>query len=112
MRGYGVVGKCGAGKQSRFSVVSESHPFRGERRHAPYQRLQLEVLAQLAELFDRQQSTRWRRFGDIIVFEDPCIAVGDEDGVQSNGQRRIDVGSGAVSDHPGCISGEVVFRDR
>ena len=75
----------------RHFAVQESHSFRGERLHVPFRRLQLEVFAQLAELFDRQQATGWGWLGDFIVFEDPRIAVWDEDCVQSNRQRGVDV---------------------
>jgi hypothetical protein len=65
----------------RSSVVNESHAFRGERLQLPARRLPLEVFAEVAELFDRQQAA-WRRWcGDFIVFEDPRIAMWDEDGV-------------------------------
>ncbi len=37
---------------------------------------------------------------DGLVFENPGKVVGDEDGVEAGGERGIDVGAGAVTDHP------------
>ena len=36
-----------------------------------------------------------------FVFEDPGEVVGDEDGVEAGGEGGVDVGAGAVADHPG-----------
>ena len=38
---------------------------------------------------------------DDLVLEDPGEVVRDEDGVQAGGERGVDVGLGAVADHPG-----------
>ena len=43
------------------------------------------------------------------MLEDPSVAVGDEHGVESGGQRGVDVGLGAVADHPGGVVLEFVF---
>lgn len=45
----------------------------------------------------------------FFVLEDPGIAVGDENGVQSCGERGIDVGFGTVADHPGGVWIEFEF---
>src|SRR5580698_10192365 len=39
-----------------------------------------------------------------LVFELPGVGVRQEDGVQARGERGIDVGFGAVADHP-CRGG-------
>ena len=41
------------------------------------------------------------RLVDDLVLEDPGEVVGDEDGVESCAESGIDVGAGAVADHPG-----------
>lgn len=41
------------------------------------------------------------RLVDDLVFENPGEVVGDEDGVKACGEGRVDVGAGAVADHPG-----------
>jgi hypothetical protein len=38
---------------------------------------------------------------DDLVFEDPGEVVGDEDGVKAGREGGVDVGAGAVADHPG-----------
>jgi hypothetical protein len=38
---------------------------------------------------------------DDLVLEDPGEVVGDEDGVEASAEGGVDVGAGAVADHPG-----------
>ncbi len=38
---------------------------------------------------------------DDFVLEDPGEVVGDEDGVEAGSEGWVDVGAGAVADHPG-----------
>ena len=38
---------------------------------------------------------------DDLVLEDPSEVVGDEDGVEPCAESGIDIGAGAVADHPG-----------
>ena len=40
---------------------------------------------------------------DYLVLEGPGEVVGDEDGVQAGGHGWVDVGAGAVADHPGAV---------
>ena len=41
------------------------------------------------------------RLVDNLVLEDPGEVVGDEDGVEAGAEGWVDVGAGAVADHPG-----------
>ena len=43
----------------------------------------------------------------FFVLQNPGIAVRNEDGVHPGGQRGVDIGLGAVADHPGA--GVVAF---
>ena len=43
-----------------------------------------------------------------LVFEHPGEVVGDEDGVEASGERGVDVGLGAIADHPGHVGLELV----
>ena len=36
------------------------------------------------------------------MLEDPGVSVGDEDGMEAGGEGGVDVGAGAVADHPGA----------
>jgi hypothetical protein len=45
------------------------------------------------------------------VLEDPGAGVMDEHGVEASGERGVDVGLGAVADHPGGVGREFVFGD-
>ena len=38
---------------------------------------------------------------DDLMLEDPGEVVRDEDGVKACGEGGVDVGAGAVADHPG-----------
>jgi hypothetical protein len=41
------------------------------------------------------------RLVDNLVLEDPGEVVGDEDGVETRAEGRVNVGAWAVADHPG-----------
>src|SRR5260370_32523757 len=72
----------------------------------------LEVLSQFCEAADDQQLlARWRRVY-FLVLENPGRAVRHENGVQSGGQRGIDVGFGAIADHPRGIVLQLKLFDR
>jgi len=45
----------------------------------------LEPLAQFSEVFEFQQLSLGETVVDLLVFEDPGLGVGDEDGVKSGG---------------------------
>ena len=47
---------------------------------------------------------------DGVVFEHPGVRVVDVDGVESGGERGIDIGAGAVADHPGGAARERMAR--
>jgi hypothetical protein len=52
----------------------------------------------------------WSRV-QFFMFENPGVAVRDENRVQARGQRGIDVRLRAVADHPGGSRGEFIFLD-
>ena len=69
----------------------------------------LEMLAKFSKAAnDQQLLLRWGWI-EFFVFEDPCVAVGDEDGVQAGGESRVDVRFGAVANHPGRVRRESVL---
>jgi hypothetical protein len=49
------------------------------------------MFPQIGETVDGQQTLREDGFFYDVVFEDPGIAMGNEDRVQTRGQRGIDV---------------------
>jgi len=71
----------------------------------------LEMLAEFRKAADDQQLLLRRRGVELFVLQYPRIAVRDEDGVQTGGQRGIDVGLRAVADHPGGSGDQIIFFD-
>ncbi len=62
----------------------------------------LEVLAEVGEGGEFEEGLAGvAGLVDGLVFEDPGVVVGDEDGVEAGGEGWVDVGAGAVADHPG-----------
>ena len=59
-----------------------------------------------------QQPLRRRSRIHFFMLQNPGIAVGHENRVQSRSQRRIDVRPGAVADHPCGIAREFIFGDQ
>ena len=68
----------------------------------------LKERAQFYEAFKLDEMLTRRRCGDFRVFEDPCVFVNKEDGMQTGGERGVDVALGAVADHPAGLRREVV----
>jgi hypothetical protein len=60
----------------------------------------LEVFLELAEMIQHQQALGWRSGREFFVLENPGVAVGYEDGVQTGRDGWVDVGFRAVADHP------------
>jgi hypothetical protein len=67
------------------------------------------MFTQFREASHNQQSLRRRCGIQLFMFENPRIAVRYENGMQTRGQRRIDVRLGTVTDHPCGIAREFVF---
>ena len=61
----------------------------------------LEVARQVSERGEFEQVLAGWRLVDDLVLEDPGEVVGDEDGVEAGREGWVDVGAGAVADHPG-----------
>jgi hypothetical protein len=76
----------------------------------------LKVARQLCEVRQFKQLPSGGRMVDILALECPGEVVGDEDGVESCGEGRVDVGFGTVADHPrgaalaAMVSGETAVR--
>src|SRR6266496_5915997 len=68
-----------------------------------------EVLAQFCKAADNQKILSCRSRVQLLVLEDPGVAMGNEHGVQTCGECWIDVGLRAVSDHPCRIVSAVVL---
>ena len=61
---------------------------------------ELEVEGEVGEGGKLQELLAGGRLIDDLVLENPGEVVGDEDGVKACSEGRIDVGTGAVADHP------------
>src|SRR3954452_7001983 len=59
-----------------------------------------EVKGQIGEVGEFQEMLSGGGLVDDLVLEHPGEVVGDEDGVEPGAQGGIDVGAGAVADHP------------
>src|SRR5438105_12751692 len=59
-----------------------------------------EMRAQLAEALHHKQATCPRGLTQLLVLQYPGLMVRNEDGIQSRGERRVDVGPGTVANHP------------
>ena len=70
------------------------------------------MLPQLREAAHDQQALRRRRGIHFFMFQDPGIAVRDENRVQSRSQRRIDVRLRAVADHPRGFARQFMLLDQ
>src|SRR5580704_1343601 len=98
---------CWRGGETKVTEVESSREGRGL---SPGGVL-LEMLAQFRKPSHNQQPLpRWRRI-HFLMLQNPGVAVGHENCVQSRGQRGIDVRPGAVADHPGGIAHERMFSD-
>ena len=53
----------------------------------------------------------WGRGVDGGVFQHPGVFVEEEDGVETGGERGVDVAFGAVADHPTGVRRELVASD-
>ena len=60
------------------------------------------MFSELGETAYYQELLAFRGGIYFFVFQDPGIAVGNEDGVHPSGQRGVDIGLGTVADHPGA----------
>lgn len=60
----------------------------------------LKIQTQVGEVGQFEQLAASGRVVDIFPFQCPGEVVGDEDCIESGGKSRIDVGFGAVADHP------------
>ncbi len=60
------------------------------------------MLAQIREARERQQPPVICKC-NLFVFQMPGVGVGDEDGIESGGQRGVDVRAWGVADHPGLV---------
>ena len=69
------------------------------------------MFAQFGEAPDDEKFLSGRSWIQLFVFQYPGVAVRDEDGVQSGGQRGVDVGLWAVADHPGRVAIESELLD-
>src|SRR5439155_15094249 len=61
----------------------------------------LEVVAQIRKLLHNQKSSRRLRGRYFFMLQNPCVAVRDEHCIETSRERRINVGLGAVANHPG-----------
>jgi len=67
------------------------------------------MLTQFGEASDDEELLACGRWIHLLMLEDPGVAMGNEDGVESGGERWVDVGLGAVADHPGVAVVAIVF---
>jgi hypothetical protein len=73
----------------------------------------LEVTSQVGEGREFEEMLAGGGLVDDLVLEDPGEVVGDEDGVETRAESRVNVGAGAVADHPGVAGfATVVGRKR
>ena len=63
---------------------------------------------EFGETIDLEKRLAVRRLVDQLVFQDPGRCMGNEDRVEAGRQRRINVRSRAVADHPGTSSRELM----
>ena len=61
----------------------------------------LKVLGEIGEACQLEELLASGGLIDDFVFEDPGEVVGNEDGVEPCAECGVDVGAGAVSNHPG-----------
>jgi hypothetical protein len=61
----------------------------------------LEVVGEVGEGGEFEEYLAGWGLVDDLMLEDPGEVVGDEDGVEAGGEGGVDVGAGAVADHPG-----------
>ena len=71
----------------------------------------LEVLHEGGEAVELDEALRRHGLGEIVVLEHPGIGVMHVDGVQAGGERRVDIGTRTVTDHPCGLRRERVARD-
>lgn len=64
--------------------------------------LKQEIAGKISEGLDQQKALARRGDGEILVLEDPGVGVWDEGCVEACREGWVDVGLGAVADHPGC----------
>jgi len=76
------------------------HPARA---FQPYEGRTLEVVEQIAEGGEFEERLAGWGLVDYLMLEDPGEVVGDKDGLEASGEGGIDVGAGAVADHPGAM---------
>ena len=69
------------------------------------------VLNKFRERVQHQQLARRRRACQFFVLKHPGIGVRNENGVNTGGERRIDVGFRAVADHPCAFGGQKMTLD-
>ena len=91
----GVDGRCA--NESAVCAAKLQIPPRRQAQGRDDNRV-LEVLPQVGKLLDYQQLLCRGCRREFLVLEYPGVAVRYEDGVQSGGQRGIDVGLWAVAD--------------
>src|ERR1035438_5796058 len=72
---------------------------------------QLEDSTELCEGIQLDQMLALRRGVQSCVFQNPCVLVEEEDGVQAGGEGGIDVALGAVADHPARVRRQFMPRD-
>jgi hypothetical protein len=61
----------------------------------------LKVVGQVGEGGEFEEVLSGGRLVDNLVLEDPGEVVGDEDGIEAGAESGVNVGAGAVADHPG-----------
>ena len=67
------------------------------------------MLLQIGKSFDLQQVTTGGRRPYALVLQDPGAIVRNKDCIDTGSQRGVNVGLGAIADHPRGIGGEVVL---
>src|SRR5580704_413666 len=70
-----------------------------------------EVITQMAEAFDLQQTAAANIGADLTALQHPGVVMGHEDGVQTGLERRVNVGLGTIADHPGLLGQQAILLD-
>jgi hypothetical protein len=74
-------------------------------------RIRLEVVCQSGEAVELNEALGRHGAREIVVFEHPGVGVMHVDGVKTGGERGVDIGTGAVTDHPCGLGCERVACD-
>ena len=69
------------------------------------------MVAQIAESIDYEQLLSGGSSGQFLMLQYPSLVVGNEDGMESSGERGIDVRFRAVANHPGGIGHKSILGD-